>query len=358
MTDDVEFVASAPAHDSHTSVSRLPMQLGPSSPDLDTLRYFHHFTTVTSPTLPNTRTFTSTHWQVDVVGQALQSSWLMSGLLAISASHAGTLSAEGAAKQAHWERSTQFSQEFFAGWEEAKRESGPAPVEGAKAGAQMACILQCCHWSSEVSAMASESAAVAPFQLRSFINTIRSCSDPDYAFRSAVGDEDVPEEQASDRARTERGEGSSASAVTVGTAPSALLQHIRSLPSRMLQPLGKPASAFDFFATLSAIDTLVECCSLSYSSDDLGTVWMGMESWLRRIPAHFHEMVWRKCPAALVVLAHWSVLVDRARCFYWFLEGSTANVRRKIAQELPDDDGIQGLMRNLPDVVEETTARA
>lgn len=352
--DAPAIVASQLAHYSHTSVPRTR----PSSLDLETLRYFHHFTTITSPTLPDTKHPPSTYWQVEVVSQTLQLGWLMSGLLAISASHAGTLSDEGAAKQAHWERSMQFSQEFFAGWEEAKRESCSAPVEGAEAGAQMACILRCCQWSSEVSAMASEPAAAAPFQLRSFINTIRGCSDPDFAFHPAVGDEDMPEEESSDRARTERGDGPNASAVTAGAVPPTILQHIRSLPSRMLEPLGKPASAFDFFATLSAIDTLVECCSLSYSSDGMVTAWLGMESWLWRVPAHFREMVWRKCPGALVVLAQWSVLVERAECCYWFLEGSTANVRRNISQELPDDDGIQGLIRNLPSVVVETTAGA
>ncbi|KAH6843030.1 hypothetical protein B0I37DRAFT_393364 [Chaetomium sp. MPI-CAGE-AT-0009] len=344
--DDVEVVASALAHHPHTSVPRRPVHR--SSPDLETLRYFHHFTTITSPTLPLTENSTSTYWQVDVVTQALQLSWLMSGLLAISASHAGTLSDDEPTKRAHWERSAQFSQEFFAGWGEAKREPCSDPVEGAKAGAQMACILRCCHWLSEASATASESAAT-PFQLRLFIGTVRGCSDPDFALRSAVGGEDMPEEDEFGRARTDRGGGSNTSAIAVGTAPPALLQRFRSLPSRMLDPLGKPASAFDFFATLSAIDTLVECCSLSHFSDDMGTVWIGMESWLWRVPAHFRQMVWRRCPAALAVLAHWSILVERAEGYCWFLKGSTANVRRQIAGDLPEDDRIHDLINNLGD---------
>ncbi|KAH6640552.1 hypothetical protein F5144DRAFT_100039 [Chaetomium tenue] len=357
--DDIEFAASpTAANHPHTSVPRVLAQPGPGSLDLETLRYFHHFTTITSSTLPSSESSPSTYWQVEVIAQALQSGWLMSGLLAISASHAGTLSEEESTRRAHSVKSAQFSREFFAGWEVAKRESCSAPGEGAKAGAQMACILRCCHWLSEVSTLASESAA-APFQLRLFVSTIRGCSDPEFALRSAVGSEDMPEEEASDRAAAGQVGGSDASTRAAGTStvPPTLLQHIRSLPSRMLDPLGKPASAFDFFATLSAIDTLVESCSLSYSLEDTKTVWMGMASWLWGVPAHFRQMVWRKCPAALVVLAHWSVLVERAEYCYWFLKGSTANLRRQVAEELPDDDGIQGLINDMP-VVEETTTGA
>ncbi|EAQ85116.1 hypothetical protein CHGG_09130 [Chaetomium globosum CBS 148.51] len=359
IEDGIESVASPTIADRpHTPVPRLPVQPGSGGLDLGTLRYFHHFTTITSSTLPSSENSLSTYWQVDVVAQALQLGWLMSGLLAISASHAGTLSEEGAIRQAHFVQAAQFSQDFFSGWEEAKRKSCSTPVEGTKAGAQMACILQCCQWSSEASATVSELTA-APFRLRLFINTIRGCSDPEFALRSAVGSEDMSGEEASGRGTADQGGGSNASTIAAGTGtvPPTLLQHIRSLPSRMLEPLGKPDSAFDFFATLSAIDTLAESCSSSYFSEDTRTVWMGMASWLWRVPAHFRQMVWRKCPAALVVLAHWSVLVERAESCYWFLKGSTANLRWQVAQELPDDDSIRGLVNGMP-VVEETTTGA
>ena len=326
---------------------RQPVHPHTSALDLETLRYFHQFTTVTSPTLPPTPDFSSTYWQADVAAEALQTSWLMSGVLAVSATHLGTLSDDAATRRAHLHRSAHFSQEFLAGWEEAKPESCAVPVEGAKAGAQVACILRCCQWLAEASGAAVSLAATAPFQLPLFISTIRGCSDPDFALHSEISGQDTPEE-APDLDVADWGRGSNSSADSgAGAAPPALLQRLRSLPSRMLGPIGKPDSVLDFFATVAAIDKLVECCSLSYASDDMGSVWTGMESWLSRVPAHFRQMVRRRCPAALVVLAHWSLLVKRAEGCFWFLKGSTSNARRQCALELPVDEGIQDLINDM-----------
>jgi hypothetical protein len=355
---------TAPAHRLQPSP---PLSRGlPFTLDLETIKYFHHFTTTTSLTLPdNTQNHHSPakHWQVDVVAQALEVHWLMCGLLAISASHLAALSDhDEMSKLGHLERAAQFRQEFSGGWGEVKHGSqvaGAHPEEAnMKTGAQMACIHRCCRWVSEPEMESSSELGgdmeqePALFQLHSFIQTIRGCGNPEFALRSTVGStEMLPEETPNDHSMTDV-----PSQLLPGApgAPSALLERIRTLPHRM-HPLGKPDNALDFFATLSAIDTLVECCSLSYTAyppgDEIGSrgaAWRGMESWLARVPAHFGQMVARKSHAALVVLAHWSVLVERAEhqgC--WFLRGAAGKVRRLAARGLPQDGVVQGLIENL-----------
>jgi hypothetical protein len=346
---------TVPTHGLNPSRGGLPFDL-----DLETLKYFHHFTTTTSLTLPNPQNHQNPakHWQVDVVAHALEVHWLMCGLLAISASHlAALLDQDETIKRVHLERAARFLQEFSAGWEEVKRSSqvAAAPTEEAnmRTGAQMACIHRCCRWMSEAGTESQADLSgemeqePAPFQLHSFIQTVRGCGSPEFALRSAVGSNVDEMSEPSTNVQDKNDAPSQVLPPTV--APPALLERIRTLPHRM-QPLGKPDSALDFFATLSAIDTLAECCSLSYAAGgDVGchSAWWGMESWLARVPAHFSQMVARRSHAALVVLAHWSVLVERAESYCWFLRGAAAEVRRQAARGLPQDSVIQRLIENL-----------
>ena len=332
-----------------TPAPRTPTPVLPPGPpgdlDLETLRYFHHFTTTTSLTLPAENHEPAKHWQMDVVAQALRLRWLMCGLLAISASHLSALSDDETTKRVHRKRSARFLQDFSAGWEEVKRGFGVAEVGEAKAGAQMICIQRCCHWTSESPALGPGMIPEpAPFQLQSFTTTVQGCVDPNFALRSALSSDDMPEETF---VRARHDLGGSSDAGVPGNAPPGLLERFRALPYRMAEALEKPDSALDFFTTLSAIDALVECCSLSYASDDVGAVWMGMELWLRRLSDHFNRMVWRRSSAALIVLAHWSLLVERAERHCWFLRGSATKIVRQIAGELPEDSAVQSLIENL-----------
>lgn len=334
-------VASAP----RVQTSVLPPGR-PCNLDMEMLRYFHHFTTTTSLTLPAENHNPVKHWQIDVVGQALRLRWLMFGLLAISSSHLATLSDDETIKRVHRRRSAQFLQEFSAGWEEVKRDSGVAEAEEKKTGAQMICIHRCYHWISESPTLGQGiiPEPVVPFQLQSFTRTIQGCMDPNFALRSVVSTDDMTVETFTRAGNNLRG---SSDAGVSSNAPPALLERFRTLPYRMAEALEKPDSVLDLFATVSAIDALVECCSFSYAANDVGAVWIGMESWLRRLSDHFNQMLWRRSAAALIVVAHWSLLVERAECHCWFLKGSATKVLREIAGELPKDSAVQSLVENV-----------
>jgi hypothetical protein len=315
--------------------------------DLEMLKYIHHFTISTSLTLPTENHESAKYWQVDIVEQALRQRWMMCGLLAVSASHLATLSKDEMAKEVHWGHAARFLQDFSAGWEVTKNNSGLAEVEEAKAGAQIFCIQHCCYWTSQAPALDIEAfSEPVLFQLRSVMMTIQGCVYPNFALNFATSSDDVPEDMILQPGTEFRG---SLDTGNDSNVPFTLLERLRSLPYRMAEALEKPESARDFFDTLSAIKALVECCSLSYMYDDIKEVWMGMESWLRMLSVHYYQLVRRGNPAALIVLAHWTILVKRAEHHGWFLKGLAAKLLRQISQELPKDRAVQGLIENLTD---------
>ncbi|KAK7429830.1 hypothetical protein QQZ08_003675 [Neonectria magnoliae] len=119
--------------------------------------------------------------------------------------------------------------------------------------------------------------------------------------------------------------------------PPELLERFRAIPYLMEHVLGKPDNTEEFVATLSAMKKLVSCSYLSYVSNDVRAVWMGMESWLRRISDCFKRMLWHESPAALSVLANWSPLVERAERHSWFLSGMAIKVLQEVERHLPED---------------------
>jgi Orsellinic acid/F9775 biosynthesis cluster protein D len=311
--------------------------------NLETLTYFHHFTTTTSLTLPSAESpqLATHYWQTDVVVQALGRRWLMCGLLAISACHLAVLANDATIERVHREQSAQFFLEFSNGWEEAANRDLSMEVEEEvkKAGGQMVCILRCAQWASAEymldQGIIPEPAA--PSQLQSIMTTIRGFG--------IWSDDNDGQEQTFAQASRILNTRSTSNAGSFGAFPSydntlsTLLNHLGTLPSRMAEALGKPENTQDVLATLSAIAALVECCVTSFASDEAGRAWRAMATWLIKVPGHFNHMVSHHSRAALVVLAHWAVLVQRAEhCGCWFLRGSVRKILLRIAEQLPADD--------------------
>jgi hypothetical protein len=190
------------------------------------------------------------------------------------------------------------------------------------------------------------------------MTTIRAFVVPDCALRPGGvpnNDDDRQEESFTQVTRILKMRSSSNAesfgAFTSGNnTPSALLNRLCALPSRMAETFGKPESARDFLATLSAIAALVECSDTCFASEEVGAVWWGMATWLTKVPDHFNHMVSHHNQAALVVLAHWAAsLVKRAEhCGCWFLRGSAKTILLRVAERLPADDrAVQSLVGSL-----------
>lgn len=321
---------------------------GPSPADfnLETLTYFHHFITITSLTIPGAEDPQSAkhYWQMHV-GLALRRRWLMCGLMAISAGHLATLADDTMTKRMHREREAQFSSEFSAGLGQTTGcdlglEATEIEEEAQKTGEQIRCLLHCAQWTLAEPTLDYESAA--PCELLSIMSTLRGCVVRDSALRSSGiwsnghGRQEELFVQGFLHTRNSAHGGDPHTNSSSDDTPSVLLNLLDALPSRIAEGLGRPESAQDVFATLSAIKAVVECCDISFACDDAGAAWQGVATWLANVPDHFNQMIRRDHPAALVVLAHWAaMLVKRAEhvgC--WFLKGSAKIIVLQVARQL------------------------
>lgn len=350
---------------SGTVPNSLPSPSSVPDLDLDTLTYFYHFVSSTSLTLPGAETLQSTiqYWQMHVVPRALQRRWLMSGLLALSAYHLTTLTDDPLTQRMHREREAQFSAEFTAGLEETARiDSGFEAMEmesdSKKIGEQITCLLRCARWASAERTLDFES--IAPCQLLSIMSAIRGCVTPDSTLRYSGMRQDISDRHEDELYLTgflqprESTFGTPATMATTDKTPSVLLNRLRALPFRIAEGLGRPESAQDVFATLSAITTVVECCHISFACDEAGAAWQGVTTWLASVPDHFNQMVLRLHPAALVVLAHCAaMLIKRAEhvgC--WFLKGSAKTIVLQVAGHLSSNgQAVLGLVESLMGIV-------
>lgn len=352
---------------------RVPASLGithgpsPTNFNLETLTYFHHFITTTSLTLRAAEDPQSAkhYWQMHVLLRALRRHWLMCGLLAISAHHLAALTDDIMTKRIHLERGEQFTSEFSTGLGQTTGcdldlEAAGIEEEAKKTGEQIRCLLRCAQWA--LAEPTFDYDLVPSCQLLSMMSTVRGCVAPDSTLRYSGIWNDGHRRQEELSVQGFLHTRDSPHGVNPHTnsssdkTPSVLLNLLRALPFRMAEVLGRPESAEDILATLSAITTLVECCHISFACDEAEAAWQGVATWLANVPDHFNQMVGRHDPAALVVLSHWSaILVKRTEnvgC--WFLKGSAKMIMLQVTRQLSVNGlAVLGLVECLMDMVKD-----
>lgn len=345
---------------------RAPKPLPLGNLDLETLTYFHHFTTVTSLTLPGSAQLqpSTTYWQTDVVLQALQHRWLMYGLLAISAGHLAILTEDLSLNLVHRRRSAQFWTEFSAGRDKATNRDSGIMANGEdenvrKTGDEIRSLLHCtlCALKEPSSNQGVTLDPTVSLGLQTIVAIIRVLFNQDAATRiSRVGgDDDIHPENIPEYRDLQQSQ-SSSEAINGGIlstnhkTPPEMLGRLHTLPYRMAGVFGRPDNAQDVLNTLRAISLLVECCDISFASEDPGTAWRGMARWVAKVPDHFNSLITRHNPPALIVLAHWAqFLLKRAEnCGCWFLKNVANTVLAEVAKQLDSDDSaVRGLLSGL-----------
>ena len=322
---------------------------GPSLTDfnLETLTYFHNFTSMASLTLPGAKDPQSGkhYWQMHVVFRALRRHWLMCGLLAISTHHSAALTDDIMTKRIHLERGEQFTSEFSTGLGQTMgcdlgQEAADIEEEVKNTGEQIRCLLRCAQWVLAEPKFNDE--LVAPHQLLSIMATVRGCVIPDSTLRysgiwnDGHGRQEESSIQGFSHTRNASQGINPHPNSSNDNTPSVPLDLLRALPFRMAEVLGRLESAEDVFATLSAITTVVDCCDISFACDETGAAWQGVTTWLANVSDHYNQMVGQDDPAALVVLAHWAaILVKRAeQVGCWLLKGSAKMIMLQITRQL------------------------
>lgn len=124
--------------------------------------------------------------------------------------------------------------------------------------------------------------------------------------------------------------------------PIAIYRKLVSLPSRLTSNVSKPQipeiKAFD-----QAMAALVSCFSRSYAMDAVWARWNGIESWPRMLSDYFFDMIKVANPIALVLVAHWCVLLSMQEDHYWFLRGQSQRIMKVVLDNL--DVGMQSFVQ-------------
>jgi hypothetical protein len=126
----------------------------------------------------------------------------------------------------------------------------------------------------------------------------------------------------------------------VQECPSVFQHRLHHLPSCMTEVFGRPENVEDVLAVLSATSALEQCYEAVIEAPEAATAFQAMTSWLTRMSGHFNNLVSQRVAAALVVLAHWTVLVKKAEsCGCWYLSGLAQKIMSFILEQLPRDEG-------------------
>jgi hypothetical protein len=128
--------------------------------------------------------------------------------------------------------------------------------------------------------------------------------------------------------------------------PPAIYARLSSLPSRLVAELpalqGPDLQAFD-----QAMAILVSCYARNYAADAAWARWNGIESWTQLLPSHFHNMIESGNPWALVLIAHWCVLIAGQERDYWHLYGHSRRLLKNLLSNL--DPAVQDLVHSCID---------
>jgi hypothetical protein len=296
-----------PSVEPHTS---LP---GPAdASDMCMLRYFHHFATTTSRTLPysSSSPLEEHYWQDAVVSAALQHNWLMQGLLAISAGHMAVSTTDSEAKKLHCEYEAHYASKFSS---RAERTELDETVEDM--GDHVRCLL---HLAEIALHQTSTDRAKDLLQRRCIAVSLRGCLHQDSTIM--VSPTLLDEEEATENDDLADGP----------------LEGLRTLRTRMFELLGQPANISDALTILKAIELLQEICSSIAPDDSIEVCWNTAAAWLKDVPHHFHEMVNDQDSIALLMMTYWSaIMVTRMeKQGRWFLKGVVKALVLQVAEKL------------------------
>lgn len=284
----------------------------PDEPDMIMLRYFHHFAFTTSRTLPCSRSSLSQerYWHEAVIPQALQHSWLMHGLLAISACHMAVSATDPGAKKLHCEYDAQYASKFYS----RTRQSALDETEE-QIGDHVRCLL---HLAEIALHQASPDKSRNARQDRPIVVSLRGYLRPGSII--VASPTCLCEEKATENDDLAKGP----------------LEGLHTLRTRMFELLGRPGNISGALTVLKSVELLQEACSSVGSKDSIESCWNAAAAWLKDVPRHFLEMVDDQDPIALLMMAYWSAImvarVERQGC--WFLEGIVKASVLQIAERL------------------------
>ncbi|OQV08772.1 Fungal specific transcription factor domain-containing protein [Cladophialophora immunda] len=125
--------------------------------------------------------------------------------------------------------------------------------------------------------------------------------------------------------------------------PLGIYSALASLPERLItRGLVADFSELEMFD--QSLASLVCSYSRSYAADTTCARWNGIESWACSLSDEFLRHIEAANSLALVLVAHWCVLVSRQERFYWFLNGQSQRMLNAVLGNL--DSEMQSFVRD------------
>ena len=115
--------------------------------------------------------------------------------------------------------------------------------------------------------------------------------------------------------------------------PPAFYNRLDALPGRLAE-LGAIRDANESQAVTGAVTALIVGTSRSFAAEGLTAMWLGMETFTQSVPDQFARMMEVSHPAALVIFAHWLVLLRRLEYHYTTFRGQPARLLKIIRANL------------------------
>lgn len=309
--------------------------------DMAALHYLHHFTTVTSLTLPRTDAESTYHWSTTIVQEALKFPFLMYGILGLSAFHLSKMPNQDPLEiKRHAEASMVYQNCSLADFRDLSQRPDSSNAVALIAYARAIGIQRCCRIPD------CEEGYDDLSQLVEFFHLIRGNTETLISLQQFLpegSDFKLPIEEISYLSRQEDTCVFDPPNGSTSNMPPDLRDRITNLPVRLYQVVAKnPGDPTELEspnaqAAISACMSLISSFERAYAcpkvenpsgkffgssdSDEMAMLWTGMEHWVRFIPDQFIRMLEERNQTALIIFAHWCVLLRKFGDRYWFCQG-------------------------------------
>ncbi|KAF7186632.1 Orsellinic acid biosynthesis cluster protein D [Pseudocercospora fuligena] len=330
-----------------------------SALDMASLKYLLHWKECTALTMPRTECETTYFWSTTISHDALRHPFLMGGILGMAALHLAETEPDLMEAQKHYEAMLRYSVASVAEFRKVQDRPDLRNCTALIAYSRLMCIQQCCPGdASEFRQPISKSSLRDPTPLYQALCLNRGLLDILLSTQHLLADGSdfkYPKEEIEDLIPLDDPVAALEDASNVAKIPQAMrlkLQHLSAYIAEMLQCC-EVCDILDLQACLDASTALTSAFARAYSSatpylhsadlfigcphpKTVRFVWSGVESWLRTISEHYVGLCEQGKPVALVIFAHWAMLLHRWRYRYWYFRNLKDGTLHLIEANLDD----------------------
>lgn len=336
-----------------------------STLDMESMGYLLHFVQSTSLTLPRSESETLYFWSMQIPNEALRHSFLMYGLFSLAATHMAFLATNADISKGHDEAAMRYQEASLADFQRHAKSPNESNAVALLAYARCLGTARLGR-KAEHGGIFTNTAQMAEifYLIQGSIETMMSLQK----FLPDGSDFRIPVEELEELGRLADEDVMVKDAQSVKNIPPAILDRLDTLPDRLNealpQSLARPIAEVQ--ACLSANTALISAFARAYSvspsnpslvssdNNTVATIWAAIESWLRFVPDHYVYMLEQSDPAALIIFAHFCVLVKRFDAKYWQFQGLAERLVRLVEVNL--EPGLQHFVADLYTLLDEISA--